>query len=751
MINNKKKQKSSQPGARVKSSEVRSSSGFSSWFGSKPSAPFFLIIGLVLVVYAQTISFGFSGFDDEVLVRDNYPVLKNVANIGLIFRSEVFLGKADVPLYYRPIQMLSYMFDAVVVGANASSHHLSNVLLHASMGAVLFLFLFRIGTRKGVALFFALVFVVHPLFVLPVSWIPGRGDLLIGVLSVLSFISFDMYIRKRRLLILSLHLVTLLLAVLSKETAVMLPLLLVVYSLLFRYWRSNRREMIITGSAWFLIMVLWYILRSGIGFAKLGPTAFGIYPMFYNIPTIAECASKLILPIQLSPVSSYSLTSIVTGSIVLLVMILWAMKLKKLRDKTFLFGLLWFILFLAPGLAFRCMLSENAVAYDYLAQRFYLPTVGLVISVSRLLPNNFMEKSKWALAAMISIICVCGVYSSLLARNYSNPARFYDYAISANPESSFAYDNRGDRKRQEGDLSGALADLNEAVRLVHENPHALNNRGIVYDELLKYSEAIDSYGEAIRFNPGLTSAYSNRGLSLAKIGRYAEATKDFNTAIVQNPSFYKTYNDRGITRKTQGDSIGALADYNKALELKPDFTEALVNRGRLYKAMKQIPLAEADFRSATHIDPGQIKSIIELGHLYLENERTDDALKCFSDAIAAKPGDINGYLARAMLKKRLRDFEGAVADMDQVIRIDPSFIAAYNDRGSIHEAMNKLPEALHDFSETIRINPGYAVGYMNRGLIRMKLRDIKGAREDWSQALHYGYSGAASYLEQYGK
>jgi tetratricopeptide (TPR) repeat protein len=77
-----------------------------------------------------------------------------------------------------------------------------------------------------------------------------------------------------------------------------------------------------------------------------------------------------------------------------------------------------------------------------------------------------------------------------------------------------------------GQLSEAVLDLTEAIRLKPDHAEAYNQRGLVYRRLEKYAEAIEDYTEAIRIVPDFRDAYVNRGTAYEKQGDQAKADAD---------------------------------------------------------------------------------------------------------------------------------------------------------------------------------------------------------------------------------
>jgi tetratricopeptide (TPR) repeat protein len=85
-------------------------------------------------------------------------------------------------------------------------------------------------------------------------------------------------------------------------------------------------------------------------------------------------------------------------------------------------------------------------------------------------------------------------------------------------------------KYQKGDYQGAIADLNQAIRIDPHEAKFYYSRGLVHRKLLDSQAAIADYTLAIQFDPNFADAYYNRGNAYLTIGDEPEATKDYQKA-----------------------------------------------------------------------------------------------------------------------------------------------------------------------------------------------------------------------------
>jgi tetratricopeptide (TPR) repeat protein len=179
----------------------------------------------------------------------------------------------------------------------------------------------------------------------------------------------------------------------------------------------------------------------------------------------------------------------------------------------------------------------------------------------------------------------------------------YNEAIRLDPNDALSYNNRGVIRKDKGDLDSALADYNEAIRLDPNNTLPYNNRGNTRKDKGDLDGALADYSEAIRLDPNNALFYFNRGIIRRDKGDLDGALADYNEAIRLNPQYAYAYNHRGWVRNEQGDLDGAIADFSEAVRLNPNYTESYCNRGLAHGNKHSWPEAIADFEAALRIDP----------------------------------------------------------------------------------------------------------------------------------------------------
>ena len=186
-----------------------------------------------LVVFLPSVALGFV-YDDLLLVRDN-PHVHALSELPRAFTTQFWdIGAAHrgaLP-YYRPLVTVSYLLNWLLGGARPWMFHCFNAVVHAATVYLAARIVRRWTGRTVIALAVAALFAVHPSRTESVEWISGRTDVLMTFFLLLaveaSHAAAMSRTGARRAVAFSVSIGAFLAALMSKETAVILPLLLLV-------------------------------------------------------------------------------------------------------------------------------------------------------------------------------------------------------------------------------------------------------------------------------------------------------------------------------------------------------------------------------------------------------------------------------------------------------------------------------------------------------------------------------------------
>jgi hypothetical protein len=254
-----------------------------------------LVLLVAALAYARTATFGLV-WDDRLLVAQAEAAHRRDGVPGLLRAEYLATGDRGAPGYHRPLALASIWLDARLARALPWSFHLTNVALHALASLLVLLLLRALLPPGGGALFGALLFAVHPAHVESVAFVSARTDLWAGCLVLASTL---LWLRERRgppggaWLTRALSTLALALAGLAKETALLLPAVLLLWGRLLPEEEGGERPGRRGGAlAWIplwagaLIVVLLLRRLSGVGWA-----GGGLLPAAGSLPLLAWAAA----------------------------------------------------------------------------------------------------------------------------------------------------------------------------------------------------------------------------------------------------------------------------------------------------------------------------------------------------------------------------------------------------------------------------------------------------------------------------
>jgi hypothetical protein len=195
---------------------------------------------LTLAAFYNSFANGFALDSQMLLLHDPRIQQLTADNLGLILRHTYWWPNGEAGLY-RPLATLSYLFNYAILGDadHATGYHAINLLLHTSNVLLAFALALRLFAQRAnaflLAFFTAALWAVHPVLTESVTNLAGRPDLLAAA-AVLS--GFLLYLKstestgRRRIFFLAALALAAAAGTFSKESAVVLPGIFVLYELI---------------------------------------------------------------------------------------------------------------------------------------------------------------------------------------------------------------------------------------------------------------------------------------------------------------------------------------------------------------------------------------------------------------------------------------------------------------------------------------------------------------------------------------
>lgn len=621
-----------------------------------------IITGLVILVYFKILAYPLGKLDEDSILTNNMPYITNISNLGDAFSRGAYFNSGTI-LFYRPMQNISFMFDAAISGGEIWGFYLSNIIIHLLTCFLLFYLFSAFIKERRIVFYSVLLFALNPLFTHSLAWTPSRGDLLLGMFGAASFLCFLKYEKVKNYIYLLLSLLFYGALMLSKESAVIFPGVIVFY-LIFREGRfKNLLKEMMPLVLYTVLGILYLLYRNSVVNAVSDKENFGLGLLFGNLQTFPELLGKFFIPANLSPMPVFSILSTVLGLIVLAALIFIALKNDNINKESFWFAFMWFAVLTFPGMLFSR--ESGNFGYQYLEHRSYLPSIGLALILG-LIINSYYKKdiAKNIEILLVTIAILFAAMSFIRSGHYKSGMDFYNYAVDKNPKSTMALNNRGMLKNTLGDKEGAIADFREAVTVKPDYFEAYNNLGFTYSGMKNgASEALQYFNKSLEVNPAYPDAYYNRAITKNEMGDKAGAMEDYNLALKYRPNYPEALVNRSMLKKAAGDMQGALNDCDLALSVNPNMLEAILSRGTTYFMMNNFEASISDFTKALEIDEKQASTFVNRGAAFFQLKRFNEAISDLSSALNLNPNLPDAYFYRALCYQNLNRISEACADL----------------------------------------------------------------------------------------
>lgn len=551
-----------------------------------------LIAVLSAVVYLNALPGGFV-WRDIPLVRDN-PYLTSWSFLPTLLNNPVQLEAPDPVIYYRPLTMISFLADRHLWGDTTTGYHLVNLLLHVLVSLCFYRLAVTVTAKRRTALLIALLFAVHPVHTEAVTHIASRGMLLS---SLLLLIAVNSCIRQERGLSAirwTIIIVCYGLALLSQESVLVFPLLLLVYYLIFglslKAWPRLIHLIVITAmAAAFSAGVLLTFRVSPAALIETGKL-FSRLPGFFA--ALSGYLRLLVYPAHLridygNPVFSFTQLAPLAGMLIFLALLCLAV-LKRSSAPVASFGIMWFLVTLLP-------FSGIIPLSSYMAERyFYLPSMGCFLLAAHglhLLEHRRLGR-KALLAGVILLIIVLAALTIKQNTFWKDSQTLYERALQCNPDSWRVYNNLGIEYKIAGEFDRAIGMFKKAIEIEPQGQPYVN-LGNAYAAAKEPKKAIIAYLNAIKLKPDNPKYHYNLG---------------------------NTYNE---TRQPDK----AIASFKRSLELDPTDPKVFNNLGNVYGDIGMFPEAEKSFLAALGIDPVFGFAHINLSAIYYEQKKYSKAVE----------------------------------------------------------------------------------------------------------------------------
>jgi tetratricopeptide (TPR) repeat protein len=694
-----------------------------------------LVALVTFVVFLPALNNGFVNYDDGIFVYEN----KHITSISTDFIKWAFTNRE---YQWSPVRWSSHAVDYWIWRLNPSGHHLSSIILHSLNAFLVVVLVFKLlelarlkmqpppdrdeevnFRRKALiaGVVTGLLFGIHPLRVESVAWISERKDVLYAFFFLLSLISYLNYaafsVVKRKRLYYLLALVFFIISVMSKATAVALPLVLLLLDIYplqrinFHPPFSNWRRVLVEKLPFFVIAGAVTLINIGVHedigvlvpLLKLSLTD----RVMLAAKTIAFYLGKTVWPFNLALI--YGEPDKVSFSVFEYIALIFFMAavtaacifLWRRGKRLWLSVWIYYVLMLLPVSVIKVFSFSFAHdRYTYMPDLgpFLLAGLGVAFLMAR------MEGKKKAVFGSL-LVAVFSVFAVLTVKQtavWKNSVTLWSSVIERTPGFVRAYYDRGTTYLMLARYREAIKDLGHVIEM-KPFQEAYINRGQAYKALGDYQAAIGDFSKVIEMNPGYAVAYNNRADTYARMGNFRKAFEDLDKSIQRDPRLLVTRINLCKFNNFAGNYRQALKECSIAIEIDRDNAEAYKCRGFSYNALGNYKEAILDYNRAVALDSGDYEAYDFRGIAVKNSGDPPAAIRDFTRAIELNPGFFDAYIVRGIAYGEIGRFEDAVHDFTVAVELRPKDASAYYNRGAAYYRQGKKEDAMSDFKKAARL------------------------------------------------
>jgi len=584
-----------------------------------------LVIGLVF--YANSFQNEYA-LDDGIVILKNEYVQSGFKGIKKILGTDAYESyyrqmNAKQQLSggrYRPLSIVTFAIGQQLFGdikkkpeeQVAFIRHFVNVALYILSIVALFYFLlhFVFENKPDIAFLTALIFLIHPMHTEVVANIKSRDEIMSFLFIILTFISAFKYMRDRRMGQLIGGLLFYFMALLSKEYAITLVVLI---PMLFYIKGRPFGKSILAVLPFFAVALIYIIIRLkvvGLGSTVANTDVLNNPYMFATkqekwateIEILNHYLRLLFFPHPLSSDYSYSTIpyigfgnpkvwlamglhlAMIVATIVLFIR-------RNILAFAFAFYLLHLFLVSNLGLDIGATMGERLVYHSSLGFAMAI-AMGLDLLLNKAGEEKKKQTALMGVSGVLALACVIIV----IPRNadWKNDNTLFIHDADVVPNSVLVNGNAGkayvdlsekpENKEHETEyINKAIVYLNRAVSVHTQYVNGYLNLGVCYFKLKDYDKAKEYWDKAkvifpnnpyLKVNyPLLGKAYMNEAFRIGAKDP-GKAVAMLEKAVESDPSNPDLWYNLGGACFTINNFQRAREAWIKALELKPDYEQA---------------------------------------------------------------------------------------------------------------------------------------------------------------------------------
>jgi len=591
----------------------------------------FLLSILVLLIYSNT-------FNAPFHLDDFHNIVENTRlHVDNLFPGTLVGAVLDNPeknkLFYRPISNLSIAINWYLGQANVTGYHIVNLVIHILTTFFLYLAVIHlfnapnlVGRYKGdeyfIAVLAACLWAVNPIQTQSVTYIVQRMAAMAAMFYILGMY---LYIKarlceslKRRIFFFLGMSISFLLAVGSKENAIMLPVSLLLLEVVFFRDMSEpatRKKVLLWGSGLILAVFLcgiFLFMGGGLvenilngyknrtfSFSERLLTQPRIV-VFYLSQIFYPIAERLSLDHEIAVSTGFfSPWTTLPAIVIIILMVAIAIRL-LIKQPLISFAILFFFS--------NHIIESSVIALELVFEhRNYLPSLFLFLPVAagiKWLINHYSRQKKmmrWVvIVSVILLIAMLGLGTYTRNLVWTDEKMLWEDVIQKSPGRARGYQNLAATYYVDiRAYDQAIVLFQKAMYLADSTRNraelmALANMANIYAKYKKdYQKAIELYHQILDINSNIDAMRYHLALTLLRSDQIDDVHEHVDYLLSREPEVPAYLNIKAAVLLKQNDPEKALTYLIKAIKIAPDTERSLLYTG-IAKMMTE------DYTSADH-------------------------------------------------------------------------------------------------------------------------------------------------------
>jgi Tfp pilus assembly protein PilF len=202
-----------------------------------------------------------------------------------------------------------------------------------------------------------------------------------------------------------------------------------------------------------------------------------------------------------------------------------------------------------------------------------------------------------------------------------------------------AFTNLGRVLLSQGELAGALVQLNRAEALDPNNPDILTLLGMTYYSRGDFDKAIGYLQRALAVDPTKTDVHNNLGLVYMEQQRFDQARTEFEICV-NDPTYVNAHLpllNLGQLAEMQGETDRAEEYYRRIIAVNPQFATSYYRLARIFDTRGESRQALDYLLNAVRLNTNYVDAFYLLAQVHEKLGEKNEAAEAYGQVVVLSP------------------------------------------------------------------------------------------------------------------